>query len=78
MSYLIVFDSTSQAIKAEAMFNQSEINIKVRPIPNEISSGCGISIYFDDVETIKEVIKNKKLDFSNIYQIKGTEFIIYM
>ena len=78
MNYLIVFDSTSQAIKAEAMFNQSKINIKVRPIPNEVSSGCGISVYFDDIDKVKEVIKNEKLGFSNIYQIKDTKFITYI
>jgi hypothetical protein len=67
MRYLVSFNSTAQAIKAEKFLLETEIKIKIRPLPNEISSGCGISIIFDDLEGVKKLFEAKQIAFNRMY-----------
>ena len=74
MHYLITFATTAQAIKAENIFLKNELKIKIRPLPNEISFGCGLSITFDDLTKVKAVIVAEKLKYDKIYIIENKEY----
>lgn len=69
--YIITFDSTHHAIKAEKEIKSNNINIKTIPTPREVSVSCGLSIKFDyiDLNRIKDIIGENNLSISGIYKI---------
>lgn len=40
---VIAFDSTSQAIAAETLFQENNLPERMIPIPAQISAGCGLA-----------------------------------
>ncbi|NLM06947.1 MAG: DUF3343 domain-containing protein [Tissierellia bacterium] len=76
MYYILTFDSTSNAIQAEAAFKKAEIPQKTIPVPREISSSCGLAIRFmpeDKDRVYKELIEGEKISISTIYEFKKDE-----
>lgn len=69
--YVITFDSTHHAIKAEKEIKKENINIKTIPTPREVSVSCGLSLKFDymDLNRIINIIEYNDLIFSGIYKI---------
>ncbi|MBS4536978.1 DUF3343 domain-containing protein [Clostridium sp. D2Q-11] len=69
--YVITFDSTHHAIKAEKEIKKEDINIKTIPTPREVSVSCGLSLKFDyiDLNRIKSIIQVNNLSISGIYKI---------
>lgn len=47
---LVLFDSTSQALKAERIVKAAGVSCAVVPTPVEFASGCGISLLIDEPE----------------------------
>ena len=47
--YIMAFDTTTAAMQAEA-YLKDQISIAVMPVPREISSGCGLSIRFQETD----------------------------
>lgn len=45
---LLLFDSTSLALKAERVARAAGVTFSVIPTPSEYSSGCGIALLLDD------------------------------
>lgn len=45
--YILSFDTTTDAMQAEKLLKDS-FNIAIMPVPREISSGCGLSIRFQE------------------------------
>lgn len=76
MKYLITFNSTAQAIKAESVLLKNDLKIKIRPLPNEISSGCGISIALDDIESLDKVITDNDLKYEKIYSFTNNKYLV--
>lgn len=74
MRYLMTFASTAHAMKAESVLLKKEVPLKIRPLPNEISSGCGISIVFDDLEVIKELVSENKFVYEHLYEHNQQEY----
>lgn len=75
MRYLMTFDSTAHAIKAEHVLLENKVSLKIRPLPNEISSGCGISIIFDDLDAINLFVSNDKFKYNKLYEHKENKYI---
>lgn len=69
--YIIAFDSTHHAIKAEKEIKNKKISVKTIPTPREVSVSCGLSIKFDydDLNRIKDIIAEYNLSISGIYKI---------
>lgn len=74
MKYLITFDSTAHAIKAENVLLENNVTLKIRPLPNEISSGCGISIVFDDLEKVNLLVRQDKFKYNQLYEYKEKNY----
>lgn len=53
--YIMTFDSTKDAIAGEA-FAKAKTSIAIMPVPQEISSGCGLALRFPGI-TETDVIK---------------------
>lgn len=45
--YILAFDTTTDAMQAEKLL-KDKFNIAIMPVPREISSGCGLSIRFQN------------------------------
>jgi len=73
---LFTFYSTHLALAFERELKSSEINVKITPVPRQISSSCGLSgrINDQDLETVKGVCSEKDIEYEDIYQIKGENF----
>jgi hypothetical protein len=44
MEYILTFNSTNQAIKAERLLLAAHLAVTVIPLPPQIRAGCGISL----------------------------------
>jgi len=53
MEYILTFNNTNHAIKAEQCLLRHGLRVGVLPLPAQISAGCGISLRVcpDDIET---------------------------
>ena len=45
--YILAFNTTTDAMQAEKLL-KDKFNIAIMPVPREISSGCGLSIRFQE------------------------------
>lgn len=70
--YVITFNSTHHAIKAERTLMENGLDVRTIPTPREITASCGFSIKFleGDINEIKNFLSNKELDILGIYKIK--------
>jgi len=44
MEYVITFESTNDAIKAERLLLDGGLHVGVMPLPGQIKAGCGIAL----------------------------------
>lgn len=65
----MTFKSVSYAMKVEAALKKCNIQYKIIPVPRSISSSCGLCVRFfkDDMDNLKTIIENNRLDYENIY-----------
>lgn len=66
--YVITFNSTNDALKAEKLV--SECGGTIIPVPSEISADCGFAIRLSEFEQALNILKNKA-SFSEIYGVTG-------
>ncbi|RAK11751.1 uncharacterized protein DUF3343 [Halanaerobium saccharolyticum] len=73
---IFTFYSTHLALEFERELKNSEINVKIIPVPRQISSSCGLSgrINAQDLEKVKEICNDSEIEYEDIYQIKGENF----
>ncbi len=69
--YIISFNSTHHAIRTDKLLNEENIKSTTLPTPREITASCGISIRFllENLENIKEIVKDNKIEIKGIYKI---------
>lgn len=67
--YLIAFDSTQQAIRAEMLLEYADIEIDTRPTPKEITAGCALSIGFagPDLPRVQTIVKQERIEIRGIF-----------
>lgn len=67
---LIAFDSTQQALRAEMLLEFADIDIDIRPTPNEITAGCALSIDFpgDRLDEVKRIIREEKVEIRGLFR----------
>jgi hypothetical protein len=73
---IFTFYSTHLALAFERELKSSEINVKITPVPRQISSSCGLSgrINGQDLEKVKEVCNDNQIEYEDIYQINEENF----
>lgn len=66
---VVLFYSTSAAIRAEKLIQQEGLKVKLIPVPRHLSSDCGICLRFDnnDVEEIRTILNSQKIEFDSIH-----------
>mgnify|MGYP006429219417 CR=1 FL=1 len=73
---IFTFYSTHLALEFERELKSSEINVKITPVPRQISSSCGLSgrINDQDLEKVKNICSEKEIEYEDIYQINEENF----
>lgn len=73
---IFTFYSTHLALAFERELKNKKIDVKITPVPRQISSSCGLSgrINDQDLEKVKEVCSDNEIEYEDIYQIKGDKF----
>lgn len=68
---LIAFNSTSNAIRAEKELKLNDIEVKVLPVPREITASCGLSIKIEteDLEKAVTILKEGNIDVAGYYNV---------
>ncbi|QLY80436.1 DUF3343 domain-containing protein [Clostridium intestinale] len=68
---LIAFNSTSNAIRAEKELKLNDIEVKVLPVPREITASCGLSIKIEaeDLDKSVFVLKEGNIDVAGYYNV---------
>lgn len=68
---LIAFNSTSSAIRAEKELKLNDIEVKVLPVPREITASCGLSIRIktEDLEKAMSTLKEENIDVAGYYNV---------
>lgn len=63
---VIAFDSTSQAIAAETLFQNNDLPGRMIPIPAQISAGCGLAWKAepDQKQALLDALSNAQLSFA--------------
>ena len=69
--YVVSFDSTHHAIRAEKLFKESNLNVRMMPTPREITASCGLSIRFEEsnLEEVEEIIAKEDLNVKGKYEM---------
>lgn len=68
---VVLFHSTSSAIKSEKVAKAAGLKVKLIPIPRHLSSDCGICLSFDPSKRtmVEEILKENKVDYAGIEEI---------
>ncbi len=68
---VVLFYSTSAAIKAESLAKKENLVVKLIPVPRNLSSDCGICLLFrsQDKLVIEDLLNRGKIEYENIYPI---------
>jgi hypothetical protein len=68
---VVIFYSTSAAIRTESLAKKQQIEVKLIPVPRHLSSDCGIclSFYTDDLGKIKDILSKNNIEFDAIYDL---------
>jgi hypothetical protein len=69
MEYIITFNNTNKAIKAEQCLLSQNIFAGVLPLPSQISAGCGICLRIraEDVESALRILKDNNVNEIGLY-----------
>jgi len=69
--YLIAFNSTHAAMSAEVFFKNTNVRVKLIPLPSVISAGCGFSLKVlpSEVSAVEALLTRSTLEWSELYKI---------
>ena len=69
---VVIFHTTSAALRSEKVLKQAGIEIKLIPVPRQLSSDCGISVRFarDLTAKVSQALVDAHIDMVGIYEIE--------
>ena len=72
---VILFQTSSAAMQAEAVLVRAGLKVKLIPTPRELSSDCGISLRFDwkSLSEVQAHQENGSLNTAGIYPLPSRE-----
>jgi len=68
---VVLFHSTSLAIRAERVCQRAGLAVKLIPTPRQLSSDCGTALRFQwaDRERMEAVLKEARVEIEGIHRI---------
>ena len=75
--YLITFENTSSAIKAESQLKEKGIKLMIMPTPTFITKSCGISVRIqpDLGEVIESILSKGEVGYKSYYKKEDNNYI---
>ncbi|WP_338561072.1 DUF3343 domain-containing protein [Paraclostridium sordellii] len=69
--YIVAFNSTHHAIRTDKVLNEKDIKVTTLPTPREISSSCGISVRFLelDMDTVINSLEENEILYHGIFKV---------
>ncbi|WP_128895592.1 DUF3343 domain-containing protein [Longirhabdus pacifica] len=66
---IIAFDSTQQALLAEMVLENEDVEIDTLPTPKEITAGCALSIAFQevDIDEVKRILVDENVQIRGLF-----------
>lgn len=67
--YILTFQNTLGAINGESILKERKMKIEIMPTPTSITKSCGISIKIknEDIDKIKELASENKINIKSVY-----------
>ena len=71
--YIVTFQNTHEAMKAERQTINEKIKVVVIPTPTYITKSCGISLKIEEenIQNIVDLIKSEKINVKEIFVRDG-------
>jgi len=68
---VVVFHTTSAAIKADKVLRQANLSTKLVPTPRHLSSDCGLAIRFSwtDLERIVGILQGNSVETAGYHEL---------
>lgn len=68
---IIVFKSTSQALKAERVLKETSAEFLVIPTPRQISASCGLAVKVapEDLHFVRSALNDKMVQIEGVYRL---------
>ncbi len=68
---VVLFYSTSGAIRAEKLAKEAGLTVKLIPVPRHLSSDCGVCLRCEsaDVQTVRSLLERAKVEFEDIARV---------
>jgi len=69
--YLITFDGTHVALKAETVLKEMDIKVKLIPLPSVIAAGCGfaVKVLSSEKKAVEILLEQSLFEWSNLYEL---------
>ena len=71
--YLVTFQNTHEAMKAERESLLKQVKVVVVPTPTQITKSCGISLKVDEenIKNIIKLVKSENIKVKEIFALDG-------
>jgi hypothetical protein len=68
---VVLFPSTSGAIRAEKLAKGTGFTVKLIPVPRHLSSDCGVCLRCEstDVEAVRSLLESANVEFEEIHSL---------
>ena len=68
---VVLFHSTSGAIRAEKLAKEAGLTVKLIPVPRHLSSDCGVCLRCEarDAEGMRSLLETAKVEFEAIARV---------
>ena len=65
---VVLFYSTSGALRAEKLAKKAGLRVKLIPVPRHLSSDCGVCLRFEssDMEDLQAILDESRVEFEEI------------
>ena len=70
---VVLFHTTSSAMRAEKVVGKEGYAVKLIPTPRQFSSDCGIALRFgwDKRQQVEALLRESKVEIDTIYEFQG-------
>ena len=68
---VVLFHTTSSAIRAEKMLKKEGFAVKLIPTPRQFSSDCGVALRFEleQEKNVKELLERVKVEVAHVHAL---------
>ncbi|MBU0494464.1 MAG: DUF3343 domain-containing protein [Chloroflexi bacterium] len=68
---VVLFYSTSAALRAEKLVGEQDIKVKLIPVPRQLGSDCGVCLRLprNQQDRVRDILDQAQVDVQGIYPI---------